>query len=132
MDNWNQAKLSQYQEPKETKAKKSTGKDKKFRIGMLAFKRRMKKNLDKVEYRKQMKLLDMLTTSDMESETEEENFKIKIYKEFSQQRKQTETYKRAFGKVKQKLERLNRMPENDDIDSLVESAYDSAKAIEWG
>jgi hypothetical protein len=132
MDNWNQAKLSQYQEPKETKAKVDGAKDKKFRIGMLAFKRRMKKNLDKVEYRKQMKLLDMLTTSDMESETEEENFKIKIYKEFSQQRKQTETYKRAFGKVKQKLERLNRMPENDDIDSLVESAYDSAKAIEWG
>jgi len=83
MDNWNQAKLSQYQEPKETKAKVDGAKDKKFRIGMLAFKRRMKKNLDKVEYRKQMKLLDMLTTSDMESETEEENFKIKIYKEFS-------------------------------------------------
>jgi len=24
------------------------------------------------------------------------------------------------------------MPENDDIDSVVESAYDSAKALEWG
>jgi len=42
----------------------------------------MKRNLSKEEYRKQMKILDMLTESDMEAEVEEEDYKKLIYKQF--------------------------------------------------
>ena len=49
---------------------------------MRAFKRRMKRNLDKEEYLRQMRILDILTDSDIEKDAEEIDWKIKVYKEF--------------------------------------------------
>ena len=49
---------------------------------MRAFKRRMKRNLDKEEYLRQMKILDILSDSDIEKDAEEIDWKIKVYKEF--------------------------------------------------
>lgn len=49
---------------------------------MQAFKRRMKKNLDKDEYRRQMKILNILSDSDNDDGPEEIDWKIKIYRDF--------------------------------------------------
>ena len=49
---------------------------------MRAFKRRMKRNLDKEEYLRQMRILDIFTDSDIEKDAEEIDWKIKVYKEF--------------------------------------------------
>jgi hypothetical protein len=42
----------------------------------------MKRNLDKEEYLRQMKILDILSDSDIEKDAEEIDWKIKVYKEF--------------------------------------------------
>ena len=83
MDDWNCERLSKSKPTKKTVNEYIKKQDAKLAIGLTAFKKRMKRNLPKSEYRKQMKILEMLTESDMEDcDEEKEDHKVLMYKQF--------------------------------------------------
>jgi hypothetical protein len=86
MDKWSVNHLAKYKND-ELDARKEAIKETKYKIGEAAFKKRMKRNLDKKEYIRQMKLLNMLSPSDDEKEEEDLPWEITMYREFSETRK---------------------------------------------
>jgi hypothetical protein len=91
MDHWSVHHLAKYRDDTGD-LKKEAIKEAKFRIGQQAFKRRMKRNLDKTEYLRQMKILNMLSPSDEEKRADEDlNWADNMYKEFGEARRKTHT-----------------------------------------
>ena len=55
-----------------------------------------------------------------------------LFAKMAAEEKQTFTYVEALKRTKTKLARMKRLPSQGDIDSVMISAYNSEKALEWG
>jgi len=100
MDHWNQIYISKLKN-RHLSTQINDEHQRKVNIGLAAFKARIRKNVSKQEYIKQMKILDIHRDSDVSStDSSESNFNVQIHKEFNKIGKKTNTYQQQRNKVK--------------------------------